>query len=53
MYYNLRAPFDLALFSLIVMVAFIVAYWGENYGDAQAELRQSFITAWKSIKSGM
>lgn len=35
------------------MVVFIVMYWNENYGDAQADLKQSFITASNSILSGL
>ena len=49
----IRAPFDLSLFTLIIMVVFIVMYWNENYGDAHADVKQSFITAWNSILSGL
>ncbi len=48
-----RAPFDLSLITLIVMAVFIIVYWNENYGDAHADLKQSFITAWQSIISGL
>ncbi len=34
------------------MTAFIFFNWSENYGDAHAQLKQSFITAWISIKTG-
>jgi predicted MFS family arabinose efflux permease len=33
------------------MVAYIVYNWSENYGDANAQIKQSFITAYESIKS--
>jgi hypothetical protein len=26
--------------------------WSENFGDAHAQLKQSFINAWISIKTG-
>ena len=42
----------MSLLTLIVMIVFIVTYWNENYGDAKADLKQSFITAWNSILSG-
>ena len=34
------------------MVIYIIFNWSENYGDANAQVKQSFITAWESIKSG-
>lgn len=46
------APFDTAFLVYIVMIAFIYFNWTENYGDANAQIKQSFITAWTSIKSG-
>lgn len=45
------APFDTSLLVLICMTIFIVMNWSENYGDSQAELKQSFIAAWISIKT--
>ena len=47
-----RAPFDTAFLVYIVMIAFIYFNWTENYGDANAQIKQSFIRAWTSIKSG-
>lgn len=45
------APFDSALLVLIIMVIYIYFNWSENFGDANAQVKQSFITAWESIKS--
>lgn len=45
------APFDTSLLVLILMVIYIIFNWSENYGDANAQVKQSFVTAWESIKS--
>jgi hypothetical protein len=47
-----RAPFDSAILSFIAMCIFVVTTWSENYGDANAPISQSFLSAWHSIKSG-
>lgn len=47
-----RAPFDSAILTFIAMFALLVTSWSENYGDANAPISQSFLSAWKSIKSG-
>ncbi|CAF4397071.1 unnamed protein product, partial [Rotaria sordida] len=33
------------------MCCLLVTTWSENYGDANAPVSQSFLSAWKSIKS--
>ncbi len=33
------------------MIIFIIFNWSENYGDSDAQIQQSFITAWNSIRS--
>lgn len=33
------------------MVVLIVSNWSENFGDSQAQLKQSFLTAWDTIRS--
>jgi hypothetical protein len=48
-----RAPFDTAILSFIAMCIVLVTTWTENYGDANAHISQSFISAWQSIKSGL
>jgi hypothetical protein len=45
------APFDVSLLVLLSMVALIVLNWSENFGDSQADVKQSFITAYNSIKT--
>jgi MFS transporter, MFS domain-containing protein family, molybdate-anion transporter len=45
------APFDTALLVFIIMIIFIIFNWSENYGDSDAQIQQSFKTAWNSIKS--
>jgi len=45
------APFDTAILSFIAMCALLVTTWSENYGDANAPISQSFISAWEAIKS--
>ncbi len=47
-----RAPFDVSFIVLTAMAVLIVLNWNENFGDSQAHLKQSFITAFNSIKSG-
>jgi hypothetical protein len=34
------------------MCALLITSWSENYGDANAAVSQSFISAWGAIKSG-
>ena len=46
------APFDSAILTFIAMCVLLVTSWSENYGDANAPISQSFVSAWKSIKSG-
>ncbi|CAF0780914.1 unnamed protein product [Rotaria sp. Silwood1] len=45
------APFDTAIFVFIAMCFLLATTWSENYGDANAPVSQSFLSAWKSIKS--
>ncbi|CAF1141904.1 unnamed protein product [Rotaria sp. Silwood1] len=45
------APFDSAIFSFIAMCILLITTWSENYGDANAPISQSFISAWTAIKS--
>ncbi|RNA12370.1 molybdate-anion transporter-like isoform X2 [Brachionus plicatilis] len=45
------APFDTSLLVLVLMVVLIVTNWSENYGDSQAHLKQSFLTAFDTIRS--
>ena len=46
------APFDSAIISFIAMCVLLITSWSENYGDANAPVSQSFISAWHAIKSG-
>jgi hypothetical protein len=46
------APFDISLLVLSVLVLTIMTKWTENYGDAHADVKQSFITALHTIKTG-
>ena len=46
------APFDASLLVLVCMIALIFMNWSENFGDSQAQLKQSFVTAWTAIKTG-
>lgn len=48
----IRAPFDASLLVLASMVVIIAMNWSENFGDSQADLKQSFLTAWTSIRTG-
>ena len=50
---SLSAPFDLALVFLLIMIMFIILYWNENYGDKNANVKQSFHIAWNSIMNGL
>jgi predicted MFS family arabinose efflux permease len=45
------APFDSAILSFIAMCILLITTWSENYGDANAAVSQSFISAWNAIKS--
>ncbi|CAF0937751.1 unnamed protein product [Brachionus calyciflorus] len=45
------APFDTSLLVLVCMVALIFANWSENFGDSQAHIKQSFISALHAIKT--
>jgi len=45
------APFDSAILSFVAMCALLITTWSENYGDANAPIAQSFVSAWKAIKS--
>jgi len=45
------APFDTAIFTFIAMCVLLLTNWSENYGDANAPISQSFIAAWKAIRS--
>ncbi|CAF3415513.1 unnamed protein product [Rotaria socialis] len=45
------APFDSAVLSFIAMCILLITTWSENYGDANAPISQSFISAWTAIKS--
>ncbi|CAF3621521.1 unnamed protein product [Rotaria sordida] len=45
------APFDSAIISFIAMCILLITTWSENYGDANAHVLQSFISAWTAIKS--
>ena len=47
-----RAPFDLAIFLLVIMVASIMFLWDENYGDPTANVTHSFQAANVVIRSG-
>ena len=47
-----RAPFDSAIISFVAMCILLITSWSENHGDAHAPASQSFLSAWKSIKSG-
>ena len=49
---SFRAPFDSAILSFIAMCVLLITNWTENYGDANAPISQSFLSAWHSIKSG-
>jgi hypothetical protein len=49
---SVRAPFDSAILSFIAMCVLLVTTWSENYGDANAPISQSFISAWDAIKYG-
>jgi MFS family permease len=50
-YFGYVAPFDSAIISFIAMCAILITTWSENYGDANAAVSQSFISAWHAIKS--
>lgn len=45
------APFDTSLLFLILMTIFILLNWSENFGDADGDLKTSFIEAWNTIKT--
>ncbi|CAF4097350.1 unnamed protein product, partial [Rotaria sp. Silwood2] len=45
------APFDTAIITFIALCFLLATTWSENYGDANAPISQSFLSAWKSIKS--
>lgn len=45
------APFDMAIFLLLVLSLLIVFSWGENYGDQTAKPLQNFKTALATIRS--
>ncbi|CAF4900084.1 unnamed protein product [Rotaria magnacalcarata] len=45
------AAFDTAILIFVAMCFLVVTTWSENYGDAHAPISQSFLSAWKSIKS--
>lgn len=45
------APFDTAIIVFVAMCILLVTNWSENYGDANAPVSQSFLSAWTSIKS--
>ena len=47
-----RAPFDSAILTFLAMSVLVITHWSENYGDANAPVSQSFLSAWRSIKSG-
>ena len=47
-----RAPFDSAILTFVAMSVLVITHWSENYGDANAPISQSFLSAWRSIKSG-
>jgi hypothetical protein len=49
--YYYSAPFDVSLLVLITMTILIIMNWSENYGDSQAQIKQSFINAYNSIKT--
>jgi hypothetical protein len=51
--YSFRAPFDSAILTFIAMCILLVTTWSENYGDANAPISQSFLSAWQSIKSSL
>ncbi|KAK6010557.1 hypothetical protein OSTOST_24412, partial [Ostertagia ostertagi] len=46
------APFDLSLMVLAVMSLFILKTWPENYGDEKAPLRDTFLKAIRTIRTG-
>lgn len=50
-HFGFVAPFDGAILSFVAMCALLITSWTENYGDATAPVSQSFISAWKSIRS--
>ncbi|XP_013418311.1 molybdate-anion transporter-like isoform X1 [Lingula anatina] len=45
------APFDVSLTVLAIMCVVIIFTWSENYGDSAVNVRTSFVSAIKSIKS--
>lgn len=45
------APFDTSLLVLALMVFLIIMNWSENFGDSQAHLKQSFLTAAAAIRT--
>jgi MFS family permease len=51
-YFGYVAPFDTSLLVLACMTIFMVMNWSENYGDATADLSQSFYTAYQAIRTG-
>lgn len=47
-----RAPFDVSMSVLAIMILVIVFAWTENYGDQNTDLSQSLNNAFISIRTG-
>ena len=47
-----RAPFDVSLIVLVVMMICTVCLWTENYGDKSVEHVQCYKNAINTVRSG-
>ena len=48
-----RAPFDVSMTVLGVMVLVIIMTWPENYGDKTSNFKKSFMASITAIRTGM
>lgn len=46
------APFNIAIVAYILMIAFVLWRWEENYGDKEAKPATSFIAALEVLHEG-
>lgn len=47
----MTAPFDVAIIFLVIGAMFIYLSWPENYGNAQVDWRQTFISGYHAIRN--
>ena len=51
-FHYFRAPFDVSMTVLGVMVVVIIMTWTENFGDKTSDFRKSFTVALNAIRTG-